>query len=112
VLLAANFASGRTRSEGLWATGAAAELLVGVSSATAGSLLPASSGLDGWSSILCLFRLPLELPCSGSTARRGGVCMDVEEASVEPPAPVDGGKGLAASVCGFLGILLLRCWGR
>jgi hypothetical protein len=66
-LLAANLASGRTLSEGLWATGAGAELPAAVPSATAGSLLRVFSGLDCCSSSLCLFRLPLELLCSGST---------------------------------------------
>lgn len=67
-LLAANFASGRTLSEGLCATEAGAEPPPAVSSGTAGSLLPVASRLDCWASSLGLFRLPLELLCSGSTA--------------------------------------------
>jgi hypothetical protein len=66
-LLAANFASGRTLSEGLWATGAAAEPPEAGPSATAGSLLQVLSSLDCCSSSLGLFRLALELLCSGST---------------------------------------------
>ena len=68
VLLAANFASGRTLSEGLCATVIGPEPPAALLSATVGSMLAALSGPDCCSSILGLFRLPLELPCWGSTA--------------------------------------------
>jgi hypothetical protein len=69
VLLAANFASGRTLSEGLCATAMGPEPPAALLSATIGSMLATlSSGPGCCSSTLSLFRLPLELLCWGSTA--------------------------------------------
>jgi hypothetical protein len=67
VLLGANFASGRTLSEGLCATVMGPEPPAALLSAAVGSMPPAVSGPGCGSSILCLFRLPLELLCWGST---------------------------------------------
>jgi hypothetical protein len=38
--------------------------------------------------------------------------MDKEEASVEPLAPAEAGKGLPAGACGLFPLFLLRCCGR
>jgi hypothetical protein len=67
VLLAANFAFCRALSEGLCATVIRCKSSAALLSATISSMIVALSGLDCYSSILGLFRLPLKLLCWGST---------------------------------------------